>query len=161
MQYLSVGGPPAADNSTHLCFFIFFRRFLLVLSMYISNSASAMLTSSARPDVTSRPRRLRVSSQAMEAPTRLTTIALASCRAASASASGEASMLSPSILPKLDDWGGGLSGMTGNGEEYDSKSDVGGCEIVSSGRWREKNWCSLRSWEEIRGCTGERGELVA
>ena len=49
----------------------------------------------------------------------------------------------------------------GKGEGYDSKSDVGGCEIVSSGRWSEKNWCSLRSWELIRGCTGARGEVVA
>ena len=48
----------------------------------------------------------------------------------------------------------------GNGEEYDSKSEVGGWDIVNNGRWNEKNWCSLRSWELIRGWTGARGELV-
>ena len=42
--------------------------------------------------------------------------------------------------------------------ECDSNSVADGCGSVSSGRWREKNWCSFRSCGLTRGCTGAKGD---
>jgi len=97
-----------------LCLFIFLLLFRFTLSMLIPPCIGTLGSSIGKGSFsTSNPSRRSVSSQSTEFPTRLITNARDSCRAASASASGDASGGS-SIVPNVagvgadDDaaWGG-------------------------------------------------------
>jgi len=136
----------------NLCFFIFFLRFRFVLSSITStHSRSISCLSSARPDSnsTSNPSRRRVFSHETVEPTRVMTSARPSCRAASASDSGEASGGSSNV-PKCKGGGGACSVLGASCENSElcgggggSKITEDGCERRSKGRCSEKNWCSL------------------
>jgi len=143
-----------------LCFFIFFLLFLLVLSNITSSQSFSncccRLTLSASLDI-SNPSVFNVSSQETVAPALVIVSALVNCLAASASAStkkasGESAAPEPgSPKPEMacmtplrmaaSEGGEGPKRLGLNGLR---KRDEG-WEIRRSGRWREKNWCILKS----------------
>ena len=115
------------DMITYLCFFIFFLRFLFVLSILIPAG-----TGGAGSFTSCKPKRVRASSHSERFPTRFITSARLNCLAASASASGVA-IGGSSIVPK--DVGG-----EGNSDE---ETDVGWFSGADSKR-AVVGWCSNR-----------------
>jgi len=171
-QIKTISGVGHTESSkrckTHLCFFIFFFLFLLVLSIITSHSLSICCCRPTRSGSRSTfiPSRRRVLSHATAPPARLIVSARVSWRAASASASMAASGVSSSVSKYPvggGEWAFMFASVSG-GVEYSGPADgagrrmEGGCERRRSGRWREKNWWSLNSfeftiaWEGSAGC---------